>query len=215
MRVLPFRTAEQHAQAADIATEHLVNGGLVAYPTETVYGLGCALTDAPLEILAGLKGGRQDKSFLVLVANAHQLPGLRWTPAARALAQAFWPGPLTLALTVESGLFPARVVSAEGTVAIRVTPHTGLQELLRRYAHPISSTSANLPGQAPARSAQEVLRLLAYVPAADSFLLLDGGELEPSLPSTLVDCSDSVPRVVRAGAIAVDQLKRRVDELQS
>ncbi|MEX2283499.1 MAG: L-threonylcarbamoyladenylate synthase [Gemmatimonadota bacterium] len=215
MKHIPFHTPADYARAADLVTEHLLNGGLIAYPTETVYGFGCALADAPLEALAGIKGGREDKSFLVLVANAHQLPGLIWTPAARTLAQAFWPGPLTLALRVDSNVFPARVVSAGGTVAIRVSPHVGLQEVLRRYAQPITSTSANLPGQAPAHSAREVARLLADVHAADNFLLLDGGDLEPSPSSTLVDCSDPVPRVVRAGAITVDQLKRRVDELRS
>jgi L-threonylcarbamoyladenylate synthase len=215
MKRIPFHSPEDYARAADVVTEHLLNGGLIAYPTETVYGFGCALADGPLEALARIKGGREDKSFLVLVANAHQLPGLRWTPAALTLAQAFWPGPLTLALRVDSEVFPARVVSTAGTVAIRVSPHVGLQEVLRRYARPITSTSANMPGLLPAHSAREVAHLLADVPAADNFLLLDGGELEPSLSSTLVDCSDPVPRVVRAGAITVDQLKRRVDELQS
>src|SRR5688500_14693581 len=168
MKRIPFYTPDDYALAADIVTEHLDSGGLIAYPTETVYGFGCALENAPLDALANIKGGRDDKSFLVLVANAHQLPGLLWTPAARTLAEAFWPGALTLALRVESDAFPARVVSTSGTVAIRVSPHVGLQELLRRYARPITSTSANLPGQTPAGSAVEVVRLLANVRAADN-----------------------------------------------
>ena len=215
MKQVPFQTRDDQVRAAEIVTQHLGAGGLIAYPTETVYGFGCALAVEPLDTLASIKGGREGKSFLILIADAHQAPGLRWTPAALALARAFWPGPLTLALRVESGEYPSHLISPHGTVAIRVTPHTGLLELLHRYGAPITSTSANLPGSAPAQSAQEVVGLLADMPAADKFLLLDGGTLKPSLPSTLVDCSEPVPRVIRAGAIPEDQLKRFVDELQS
>jgi L-threonylcarbamoyladenylate synthase len=215
MRVLPFRTPEDHARASDIANRHLQAGGLLAYPTETVYGYGCAVEPAPLAALATFKGGRAEKSFLLLIANPHQVSGLRWTDAARSLAAAFWPGPLTIALAIESATFPAEVVSPSGTIAVRVSPHPGLQELLRRFGRPITSTSANLAQQEPARSATAVQGLLTSAPLSDSFLLLDGGELEPSLPSTLVDCSETVPRVLRAGAISVDQLKRCVDELRS
>jgi L-threonylcarbamoyladenylate synthase len=215
MKQIAFHTADDYANAADIGAAHLHAGGLIAYPTETVYGFGCGLTDEPLEALASIKGGREGKSFLILIANRLQAPGLKWTPSALALAEAFWPGPLTLALRVVAGDYPPQLISARDTVAIRVTPHPGLLQLLRRYGAPITSTSANLPGSPPAQSAQEVADLLADIPAADKFLLLDGGTLKTSLPSTLVDCSESVPRVIRAGAIPENQLKRFVDELQS
>jgi L-threonylcarbamoyladenylate synthase len=215
MKQVPFQTRDDHVRAVEIVTQHLEAGGLIAYPTETVYGFGCALADEPLDTLALVKGSREGKSFLMLIADTHQAPGLEWTPAALALARAFWPGPLTLALRVISGQYPPQLISPHGTVAIRVTPHPGLLELLHRYGAPITSTSANRSGSAPAKSAPEVVGLLADMPAADKFLLLDGGTLKPSLPSTLVDCSEPVPRVIRAGAIPENQLKRFVDELQS
>jgi L-threonylcarbamoyladenylate synthase len=215
MRIVEFKTPENVARGSVTAAVHLDRGGLLVYPTETVYGLGCALADEPIDALARLKGGRAGKSFLVLIANTDQMPGLHWTAAARSLAQAFWPGPLTLSLAIESGSFPQHVASATGTVAVRISPHPGVQQLLHRYGQPITSTSANLPGHPPARTATDVLEMLTNAPAADSFLILDGGELEPSPPSTLVDCSAAVPRVLRTGAISLDQLKRHVDELQS
>lgn len=215
MKSLPFRTTEEQQTAVAATGAHLRAGGLLVYPTETVYGLGCALQAPALEQLAHVKQRPAEKSFLLLIGERAHAPGLRWTPAARHLADAFWPGPLTLALKLDTGEYPPQVVGPAGTVAVRQTPHAGLQLLLRSIGAPITSTSANLPGQPPALDSASVRRWLTEVDMATRFLLLDGGSLEPSAPSTLVDCSESVPRLVRAGAIPLEELKRCVHDLRT
>jgi L-threonylcarbamoyladenylate synthase len=212
---LPFCTAAEQEAAATPAVVHLRAGGLLAHPTETVYGLGCTLDIDPLERLARIKGGRSEKAFLLLVADPAHAPGLCWTEAAHRLTAAFWPGPLTVALKAEGSVYPAHVLGPGRTVALRRPGHAGLQRLLHQLAAPITSTSANRPGEKPLLTAGEVRNWLTGPEANASFLLLDAGTLTPSAPSTLVDCSEPVPRLARPGAISFDDLKRVVHELRT
>ncbi len=213
LRRVPFATpAERERNAASVA-EHLRSGGLVAYPTETVYGFGCALRRDALDALAALKAREGVKPFLLLVGDAQGLAGVRWTESARRLAAAFWPGPLTLALQAEAGAYPAGVLSPGGTVAVRVSPHPAVQALLRALPRPITSTSANLPGGSPARDADEVAAVLRELDATESVLVVDGGRLPPSAPSTLVDCSREPPRVLRLGALPLEALRGAIPEI--
>jgi L-threonylcarbamoyladenylate synthase len=179
---------------------HLRAGGLIACPTETVYGFGCLLQPDPLARLARAKRRHDERPFLLLVADREMAGNLEWTAAATALAEAFWPGPLTLALGVR-GEWPREVTSPAGTVAIRATPHEGVRALIRRCGEPLTSTSANEPGEAPALDAASAGRALASATGDRSGLVLDGGRLPPSRPSTIVDCSVDPPVIVRAGAI--------------
>lgn len=206
MHVLPFRTPAEIAAALPGVVDHLRAGGVIAYPTETVYGFGCAVRPDAVARLIALKRRAEERPFLLLVAGAEQLSMLAWTPSARALAAAFWPGPLTLALAAPAGAFPPGVRSPDGTVAVRASPHSGVQALLRALGEAITSTSANAPGEAPARDAPGVEAALALLDGGD-VLVLDGGELPPSAPSTIVDASVSPPRVVRAGAVPILKLR--------
>lgn len=206
MHVLPFRTPAEIAAALPEVVDHLRAGGVIAYPTETVYGFGCAVRPDAVARLSALKRRGEERPFLLLVAGAEQLSTLAWTPSARALAAAFWPGPLTLALAAPAGAFPPGVRSPDGTVAVRASPHSGVQALLRALGEALTSTSANAPGEAPARDAPGVEAALALLDGGD-VLVLDGGELQPSAPSTIVDASVSPPRVVRAGAVPIQKLR--------
>lgn len=210
MKRIPFLSAEDVLAALPTITTHLRAGGAIAYPTETVYGFGGLVSERALERVAQLKARDENKPFLLLISNPAQCAQLEWNERARKLAQAFWPGPLTLALTATSGEFPPRVLSRHGTVAVRETPHAGMRRLLDSLGEPVTSTSANLPRQAPAASADEVAAALAQLKAAD-VLLLDGGRLSPAAPSTLVDCSVDPPRVLRVGSIAVEALRAVID----
>ncbi len=212
MKRLPFASPADVLQALPVITDHLRAHGALAYPTETVYGFGGLLTQPALERVAQLKSRAESRPFLVLVAQPAQLAGLEWNEAARKLAQEFWPGPLTLALRATAGEFPPRIVSAEQTVAVRETPHPGLRTLLEVLGEPITSTSANLPRQPPASSADQVAEVLAEL-GADDVLLLDGGVLPAAEPSTLVDCSRDPVRVVREGAISVASIRNVVSNL--
>lgn len=209
MNRVAFASAQEVASGIPRVIAHLRASGLIAYPTETVYGFGCLIRDDALLTLAALKSRDESKPFLLLIEDAARIPALIWTPAARKLADAFWPGPLTLALRVREN-FPSGILSEEGTVAVRATPHTGIRSLLQALGEPITSTSANTPGHAPAESADDVEGILRAIGGED-VMILDGGRLPHSAPSTLVDCSTDPPRVVRAGAITTEALEQVVD----
>ena len=212
MTRIPFTSPSEVLQALPAIIDHLRAHGAIAYPTETVYGFGGLVTPPALERVARLKSRDESRPFLLLVSQPAQLAGLEWNEAARKLAQEFWPGPLTLALRATGGEFPPRVLSAEQTVAVRETPHAGLRTLLEVLGEPITSTSANLRGQAPASSADQVAEVLAELHAGD-VLLLDGGALPAGEPSTLVDCSRDPVRVLREGAITVATIRNVVSSV--
>jgi L-threonylcarbamoyladenylate synthase len=210
---IPFGDARSWQHWAAPVANHLRQGGLIAYPTETVYGFGCALDPAPLAALARLKQRDAGKAFLVLIHHRAHAPGLAWTPEAERLADAFWPGPLTLALRAEGRWWPAQVLS-RGTVAIRATPHEGVRAFLSVLGAPVSSTSANRPGRPPAATCDDVIDVLSAVDVQDMWVL-DGGPLPPSMPSTVVDCSTRPVRVLREGAIPVAALRSVVEEIDA
>lgn len=186
---------------------HLRGGGLLAYPTETVYGFGCALRDGALERLSELKRRAPDRPFLLLVPSRESVADLLWTEVAADLADAFWPGPLTLILADPEERYPARVRGPSGGVAVRRTPHPVARTLVERLDEPVTSTSANRPGGRPARSAGEASRAARALGAGHELLVVDGGTLSPSAPSTIVDCTDEGRAVVvREGAIASSRL---------
>ncbi len=193
---------------------HLDRGGLLAYPTETVYGLGSAATSEGVELLRRMKGRSAERPFLALIPDPEDRQ-LAWTPAARALAEHFWPGPLTLVLRDPTERFPPGVRDEEGRVAVRVSPHPFVRKLARIWPHPLLSTSANRSGGRPAMTADEAAGALAHRPGVDRLWVVEGGRLPPSSPSTLVDCSDSVPVVLRAGAVPVGRLQAVVATIRT
>lgn len=192
---------------------HLEGGGLVAYPTETVYGFGGTCTEEGVAALRALKPRGGDRPFLVLVADAAEVAGLRWTDEARELASVFWPGALTLVLADPGGIFPPGIRSSSGAVAVRVSPHPFVRALLASLGAGVTSTSANAPGRAPARSFPEVLEVARVLEAGSELLIVDGGTLFPSEPSTIVDFSGTEPVVVRTGSIPVGRLHCVLPEL--
>lgn len=214
---LPFRTPEEVAAAASPAAEHVRNGGILVYPTETVYGLGCALEAGPLQRLARAKDRGADEPFLILVRDAGDAPALVWNDAARALARAFWPGPLTLALPDPDRRFPAEVRGAAGTVAVRASPHPGARAILDALGAPITSTSANRGGGEPARDGESASAVGAFVEdrvGPGTVLFLDAGPLPASEPSTILECAGGPPRVLRMGALPLARIERVIHEFE-
>lgn len=191
---------------------HLRSDGVVAYPTETVYGLGGACTPGALEAVRRLKGRSDDKPLLALVPSIDAVASLRWTDAARAIASIFWPGSVTLVLPDPLHTFPPGVRSPAGTVGVRVSPHPLVARLLDGLGAPVTSTSLNLRGEPPVSTgagAREVLDRLD----GDGVILLDAGTLPPSRPSTVVDCTEAVPVVLREGSVPVDRLRCALPEI--
>lgn len=213
--ILPFFTREDAERAAPPVRTHLEKSGLLGYPTETVYGLGSSIGAASVEKLANLKGRRAGKPFLLLVSNRAmaERTGLVFTPAANALAEAFWPGPLTLVLRGGEGLLPDRLRGPEGGFAVRYTSHEAVARLIELLDQPLTSTSANRPAQVPAAGAEQIVTLFRLPYDAGELLVLDGGTLGNVPPSTIVDCTASQPTLIRAGALPREELRRAVGRL--
>jgi L-threonylcarbamoyladenylate synthase len=213
--ILPLFTRVDAERAAPAVRLHLGRSGLLGYPTETVYGLGSAADPASVAKLARLKGRREGKPFLLLVSNRAmaERSGLVFTPAAHALAEAFWPGPLTLVLKGGEGRLPDRLRGPEGGFAVRHSSHSAVSRLIELLDQPLTSTSANRSGEAPAAGAEQVVTLFRESYEAGELLVLDGGTLGNVPPSTIVDCTTPQPTLIREGALPRDELRRAVGRL--
>jgi len=215
VKAVPFQSDDDVTAALPVAVAHLSAGGLIAYPTETVYGLGSRARGPEVQALARLKGRRGDKPFLLLVAHRDMAEeqGLAFNESATALARAFWPGPLTLVLPGGSGRLPDALRGPEGGIAVRWTSHRGMARPVHARGEPVTSTSANLPGSPPAPGAEAIARDFAPAVEAKTLLVLDGGVLGNSPPSTVVDCTRPTPRLIREGAVTLAELRRAAGRL--
>jgi L-threonylcarbamoyladenylate synthase len=214
-RAVPFWSAEEVEASLTGTIAHLTHNGVLAYPTETVYGFGGSADQAGVDALVAFKGRAPGKPFLLLIADSGMINrlGLHLSDAAAALAARHWPGPLTLVLPGGERRVPERLRGPEGGVAVRWTPHPQLTRLIRAYGEPITSTSANRPGIPPASSAGEIVRDWGDAMVRGTLRVLDGGQLQSSPPSTVVDCTGRSPRVIRPGAIPAAVLRERVPDL--
>jgi len=180
------------------AAEVLRRGGMIAYPTETFYGLGALARDpAAVERLARAKGRPDDKPLPLLAADRAQVEEVAVLAGAAArLADAFWPGPLTLVLPARPGL-PAAVTAGTGTVGIRVPGSEVARALALAAGGALVSTSANAAGEPPPARAGDLSPALA----ARLDGVLDGGPTPGGLPSTVVALEGEGIRLVREGAV--------------
>lgn len=188
------------AGALERAAAALAAGGLVVVPTETFYGLAAdTASPAGLERLARLKGRPEGKPFPLIIAGPEQLAALAQKPpaAARELMARHWPGPLTLVLAARPGLDP-RLVSADGGVAVRVSPQPAARGLALALGRAITATSANPAGGPPAARVEE----LDPEVAAAAELILDAGPAPGGLASTILDVRREPPLLLRAGPVA-------------
>ncbi|MGM0577306.1 MAG: L-threonylcarbamoyladenylate synthase [Myxococcota bacterium] len=184
----------------------LRDGGCVALPTETVYGLAVdARSEAAIRHLFAIKGRPADRPLPVLLPDAGAMGG--WAEevpeAARRLADAFWPGPLTLVLRRAPGL-PDVLTAGGPTIGLRVPDHPAALAVLRAFGDGLATPSANRHGTVSATSAEGVRRDLGE----DVDLVVDGGPCEVGVESTVVDVSGPRPRVLRAGAVGREDLQR-------
>jgi L-threonylcarbamoyladenylate synthase len=205
-RVLPIDPHNPDRRLLGRAAELLRKGLLVAYPTETFYGLG-ALPREPAAVDRIFEAkGRPEKMALPLIVGDEESVRLcaREFPAgARRLAAAFWPGPLTMVLPAAHDL-PPRLLGGGFSVGVRVSPHPVAAGLARAVGGPIIATSANLSGQPAPSTAAEVEQCLGDSVA----LILDGGPTLGSAASTVLDLTFDPPRVIRSGAVPLAEIER-------
>lgn len=180
------------------------SGGMIVYPTETLYGIGADATNpGAVKRVAEAKKRKEKKPILVLVDSVEMMaPLVETVPlAARILIQEYWPGPLTLVFNA-SGRVPSEITQGGTTIGIRIPSSRLCLRLLAHLGAPLTSTSANLSGEAPARTVKEIQNELQGVD-----LFIDAGELPGSLPSTVVDVSGRSPRLLRHGAVPAGQIQ--------
>jgi L-threonylcarbamoyladenylate synthase len=189
----------EHPSAISHTLDVLNHGGLIAFPTDTVYGLA-ALPFQPqyIERLYVVKGRSSQKAIGILLGNRDHLAQISsgMSPLALCLAEAFWPGPLTLVVRRHPNL--PFVLAPDDTIGVRMPDHPAALALLRQSG-PLAVTSANLSGRENTVTAQEVLEQLS----GRIHLVLDGGRVPGGVPSTVVECTGEKPIVLRKGPITL------------
>jgi L-threonylcarbamoyladenylate synthase len=188
------------------AGEVVRGGGVIAFPTETFYGLGVDPFNVPaVQRLYDLKGrSSQTSPILVLIRSRRELQALvsEITPAADRLMQACWPGPLTLVFRAAEAV-PSVLTAGTGTIGVRLSAYPDVQRVLEVVGGPLTGTSANRTGQPPTTTADEVERAFGV----DVDLIVNGGPTPGGLPSTVVDTTVSPPRLIREGCVSQAALR--------
>lgn len=193
------------------AIDVLRHGGLVAFPTDTVYGLASLPFDeSSINRLFTAKGRNSDRAIAILIGEFKDLesitPGLG--KVGQRIAERFWPGPLTLVVQRNPDL--PKVISPNDTIGVRMPDHPVALALLRIIG-PLAVTSANLSGYDNALTAQQVMDQLK----GRIHLVLDGGTAEGGIPSTVVDCTTPDLVVLRSGPITLDEIQRELYQAKS
>lgn len=196
IKVNPF---EPEAELIAEAVQVLKRGGVIGYPTETVYGLGAdAYNGEALERLFKIKGREMGKPISLLVGNVRMLGEVtsRIPPLAMSLIQGYWPGALTIIFEASNTCHPILTANT-GKVGVRISPHRVPGKLLEALKRPITSTSANLSGNPSLSDPLEVYRILR----GKIDLIIDGGKTDGEGESTVIDVTVSPPRILREGVV--------------
>ena len=204
--ILPASSSDTIPHAYEI----LQKGGLVAFPTDTVYGVGALAFDGKaVESIYVAKDRPAEKAIPILIGDPEDLEkvGMDIPDAARKLAARFWPGPLTI--LVPKRLDLPESVSATSTVGVRVPDHAVTRALLR-VTGPLAVTSANISGRQSPVIAQEVYEQLGK----RITLIIDGGRTPGGIPSTLVDCTTPELKILREGPLSRDELRSALRNLE-
>ncbi len=184
-------------------------GELVAFPTDTVYGVAAdVFNDEAVRRIFHVKRRDLDKPLQVLIARRDDLKAIAKNPpeALDRLASAFWPGPLTLVMLARED-FPRQVRCGRDTIGVRMPANTIALELIRGFGRPVAATSANISGSPDPVNAGEVMEYLG----GRIKLILDGGSTPSSIPSTVLDISVHPPFMLRQGKLSREELEKVLD----
>ena len=189
------------------AVQIIRQGGVVAFPTETYYGLGVdPFNPQALTKLFAIKKRSSAKPVLTLITSQEQLSLLTLEiPSLFLPLFSLWPAPLTLVFKALPSL-PSRLTGGTGTVAVRISPHPLAMALVRAYRQPLTATSANISGKPPAVTADEVR--MYFGDTVD--LVIDGGRTQGGKPSTVVGIDNDALTVIREGVVSLSEIERAV-----
>ncbi len=196
-----------HPSALSHAADVLQHGGLVAFPTDTVYGLAALPFEGEyVEGLFSAKGRNNTRAIAILIADYADLDKIvnQFTDTASRLAHRFWPGPLTLVVPKHASL--PEVLSPDNTIGVRMPDHPVALALLRKVG-PLAVTSANISGQDNASTAEEVSRQLN----GRVHLIIDGGRASGGVPSTVVNCASPEITILREGPIKLKDIESALE----
>ena len=211
MELLTIDPEHPDRATVEAAALSMMRGGVIAFPTDTIYGLGCSLFDvAAVELVGKLKRRAPRQAYISLIPEPSQALGLALsvTPVAHALMREFWPGPLSL-IFIAAEIVPPSVRGEGGTIALRCPKDALSHALLMRFGGPVVSSSANLSGQPPAETAEQVVQTFGN----QLDLVLDGGPRAGGVPSTLVDVSGPRTKLLRRGGLDVTARLGDFDDL--
>ncbi|NLX70474.1 MAG: threonylcarbamoyl-AMP synthase [Clostridiales bacterium] len=211
-RVLKINDLQRDVNIIEQASELIRAGQVVAFPTETVYGLGAnALDPRAVEKIFKAKGRPGDNPLIVHVSKTRDVDRLisELPPKARVLMEAFWPGPLTI-IFKKSPIVPDKVTAGLNTVAIRMPNHPVALKLIDCCGFPIAAPSANRSGHISPTTAQHVLEdMEGRIP-----LILDGGKCSVGLESTVLDLTAQIPVILRPGGVTLEMLQEVLGEVR-
>jgi L-threonylcarbamoyladenylate synthase len=199
--------------AIEMASELIAQGGVVAIPTDTVYGVAASLSHpGALRRIYEIKGRDRAKPLPILVSSTDALARLapEIDPNIALLLNVYWPGPLTIVIE-SSPRMPAEVLASDDTVAVSLPNHMLAIELIERAGGAVACTSANISGRDPAASAQDVLTTLG--PALDG--VVEGGIAPGGVPSTIIRIADGEVLTVREGPIPIEHIRATWDSFRS
>ena len=200
-KILNLKNPDTYTGNIKLAADALLSGKIVAFPTETVYGLGvCSDNSAAIDNLYNVKQRSKDKRLSIMIAKPEEVTKhVKQIPLiAKKLISAFWPGPLTIILELDN----------KSTVGLRNPDNRVIRDLINAVEIPIASTSANISGMAPAIDAQQVIT--NFSEKID--IVLDGGPAEAGSPSTIVKICDDTFEIIRHGVIEKERLNRCLNE---
>ncbi len=204
-KVLQIDPANPEEDALSTVAHEIIHGRLIICPTDTLYGIGAdACNPDAVERVFDVKKRDRGKPLLILVNSVEMAIALvqEVSEPARALIEKFWPGPLTLVFRAASCL-TSKLTGGTGTIGIRYPQHAFCLKVLERCHRPMTSTSANISGHERPSSIKEIVR--TFESAVD--LIVDAGDSSSTQPSTVVDVTARVPRVVREGAVKYELLR--------
>jgi L-threonylcarbamoyladenylate synthase len=184
----------------------LIEGGIIAYPTETFYGLGaCCLSKKAIQRIYRLKKRDLSKPLSVIISDLDMVEKIAVSvaPLFWILIKKFWPGPLTLILKA-TPQFPESLLGPGHSLGVRLPAVPWLRELVRQVASPITATSANVSGMKEISEVEEIVKIFG----TKVDLIVDGGKTQGILPSTVVDLTGKTLKILREGAIPKEWLKR-------